>query len=267
MLHAEHRTANIAGPRGPAAAPFASPVAAMILVRSLAYNLVFYITMGLAGVILAPVSLLYRRATLPMVRIWCVCMLCLLRWICGLRTEIRGHAPGGNCIVASKHQSFLDILMLVSVLDRPRFVMKQELRFAPVFGWYARRIGCIPVDRGAGRVAMEGMLSEIDRSRETLGQLVIYPQGTRVAPGARRSYRMGAAAATERTGLPCTLAATNAGLFWGRNRFLRRPGTAALEFLGTLPDGLPASELLAEMERRIEPASDALLMEGAEAGR
>ena len=137
--------------------------------------------------------------------------------------------------------------------------MKTELRFAPVFGWYAKQIGCIPVDRSAGRPAMDSMLQAIEQRRTDLGQLVIYPQGTRVAPGARRQYRFGAAAAYEQTGLPCVLAATNAGLFWGRNRFRRLPGTAVLEFLGPLPQGLSAADALAEMERKIEPASDRLM--------
>lgn len=231
----------------------------MIYARSLAYNLVFYITMGILGVILAPITLLSRGATIRIARVWCASMLVLLRWICGLRIEIRGTVPQGECILASKHQSFLDILILVTALESPRFVMKQELRFAPVFGWYAKRIGCIPVDRSAGRTAMEGMLRAIERHRGMLGQLVIYPQGTRVAPGARRQYRIGAAVACEQTGLPCFLAATNAGRFWGRNRFLRHPGTAVLEFLDPLPAGLSAEDAVAEMERRIEPASDRLM--------
>ena len=231
----------------------------MIFVRSLAYNLVFYITMGVLGVILAPITLFSRRITVRIVRTWCSAMLLILRWTCGLRAEIRGRIPGGTCIVASKHQSFLDILMLVSTLESPRFVMKTELRFAPVFGWYAKQIGCIPVDRSAGRAAMDGMLHAIDRHRADLGQLVIYPQGTRVAPGAWRQYRFGAAAAYEQTGLPCILAATNAGLFWGRNSFLRHPGTAVLEFLGPLPEKLTAADALAEMEHRIEPASEKLM--------
>ncbi len=227
--------------------------------RSLAYNLAFYITMGVLGVILAPITLLSRRITIRIVRTWCSAMLLLLRWTCGLRAEIHGQIPSGTCIVASKHQSFLDILMLVSALESPRFVMKTELRFAPVFGWYAKQIGCIPVDRSAGRPAMDSMLQAIEQRRTDLGQLVIYPQGTRVAPGARRQYRFGAAAAYEQTGLPCVLAATNAGLFWGRNRFRRLPGTAVLEFLGPLPQGLSAADALAEMERKIEPASDRLM--------
>ena len=231
----------------------------MIYARSFVYNLIFYITMGVLGVILAPITLLSRGATIQIVRAWCASMLVLLRWTCGLKTEIRGTAPSAECILASKHQSFLDILMLVAVLESPRFVMKQELRFAPVFGWYAKRIGCIPVDRSAGRTAMEGMLQAIERHRGDLGQLVIYPQGTRVAPGVQRQYRIGAAVACERTGLPCFLAATNAGLFWGRNRFLRRPGTAVLEFLDPLPAGLSADDAVVEMERRIEPASDRLM--------
>ena len=243
--------------------PPAFGMGSMTFIRSLVYNVLFYATMGALGIILSPITILSRSATIHIVRNWCAAMLVLLRWTCGLRTEIRGEPPPGNCIVASKHQSFLDILMLVATLDAPRFVMKQELRFAPVFGWYAKRLGCIPVDRGAGRVAMDGMLQAIDQYRDELGQLVIYPQGTRVAPGARRQYRMGAAVATAQTGLPCIPAATNAGLFWGRNRFLRHPGVAVVEFLEPLPEGLTAPRALVEMERRTEAASDALMAEAA----
>ena len=235
------------------------PLNSMTAARSLAYNLTFYITMLGLGVILAPLAMLSRRITLVIARTWCGAMLALLRVICGVRVEVRGQPPRGDCILACKHQSFLDILILVTALESPRFVMKTELRHAPVFGWYARRLGCIPVDRSAGRTALAGMIDAIQRHRAGLGQLVIYPQGTRVAPFARVPYRIGAAAAGEATGLPCQLAATNAGLFWGRNRFLRHPGVAVVEFLGPLPAGLAAPDALAEMERRIEAASDRLL--------
>lgn len=236
----------------------------MILVRSLLFDAFFYITMGVVGIALAPVAAVSRRTAIAIVRTYVGLQLSALRAICGLRVEVRGVVPTGPVLVASKHQSFLDVLILLTALESPRFVMKQELRFAPVFGWYARRLGCIPVDRTAGRLALEGILGAIDSARSDLGQLVIYPQGTRVAPGAYRPYRVGAAAAAVHSGLPCIPVATNAGVFWGRNSLLRRPGTAIVEFLEVLPTGIDQEALLAVIETRIESGTAAL---EREAGR
>jgi len=230
----------------------------MVILRSLLYHLVFYATMGAAGVILAPAALASRRMTVLLVRTWCRTMLFLLRGICGTKTQIRGRAPSGNCIVASKHQSFLDVILLAATLDSPRFVMKQELRLAPIFGWYAQRLGCIAIDRSRGRDALDRILLGMETQGEELGQLVIYPQGTRVAPGSRKPYRAGAAIAASHGGLPCIPTATNAGVFWERNSFLRHPGTAVLEFLEPLAAGMSTEEAVAELEARIEPACNLL---------
>lgn len=236
----------------------------MRLVRSIAFDALFYCTMGIFGILLAPAAATSRSLATRIIRIYIRCLLRSLNWICGLRIEVRGPVPKGDVIIASKHQSFLDILVLVSVLDRPRFIMKKELRLAPIFGWYARRIGCIAIDRSAGRRALEGMVAAVRDLQGDLGQLVIYPQGTRVAPGVQHPYRSGAAALLAATGLQCVPAATNAGVFWGRNSILRSPGLAVVEFLPTLAAGMDQSETAQRIEEVVEAASRKLEQEAAE---
>lgn len=235
----------------------------MVLVRSLAFDALFYSTMAVFGIALAPAAAISRSLAIRIVRTYVRCLLRILGWICGLRVEVRGEIPRGDVLIASKHQSFLDVLVLVAALEDPRFVMKKELRFAPIFGWYAKRLGCIVIDRSAGRTALEGMVAAVQGMQGNLGQLVIYPQGTRVAPGAQRPYRAGVAAILAATGLPCYPAATNAGVFWGRNSVYHRPGLAVVEFLPPLPPGLSQAESLARIERDVEAASRRLEDEAA----
>jgi 1-acyl-sn-glycerol-3-phosphate acyltransferase len=227
-----------------------------------------YGLMGAMGLALAPVAALGPRLwTRRIVRLYCRIILASARLICGLRSEIRGEVPRGAVIVAAKHQSFLDIIMLVSVLERPRFVMKRSLLWAPVLGFYARRIGCIAIDRDKGREAMKAMLEAKRAERELDGQLVIYPQGTRVTPGVKAPWRPGVAVLYEAAEEPCVPAATNAGVFWPRKGVARRPGTAVLEFLPAIPAGLGGAALLARVRGEVEAASDALLEEARRSGR
>ncbi|HEU0223709.1 MAG TPA: lysophospholipid acyltransferase family protein [Paracoccaceae bacterium] len=231
---------------------------AVLLLRSLAFDAVMYGLLGAMGLLWLPVALISRDATYFGIRLWCRMVLAALALLCGLRTGVRGEVPAGEVLVAAKHQSFLDILILLRHLPRPKFVMKAELRRMPVFGFYAMRIGCVPVEREKGARAMGRLMRDLGGRATEPGQTVIYPQGTRVAPGAKVSYKAGAAALYQRFGLACVPAATNTGHFWGRNSLIRRPGLALVEFLEPLPPGLPARAFLAEIEARIEAASDRL---------
>jgi len=185
----------------------------------------------------------------------------------GLRSEVRGVVPQGDVLVASKHQSFFDILILCSVLPRPRFVMKKELVRTPIVGWYARRIGCVAVDRGRRGQAVRSMLDAARQGTGGASQLVIYPQGTRVAPGVRREYKSGTGALYEALGSPCVPAATNVGVFWPRRGLLRRPGLAVVEFLDPIQPGMSVKPFMEELESVVETASDRLMAEaGFDAG-
>lgn len=229
--------------------------------RSLVFVVQMYLAMVLLALVFIPWAAVDRRGARIGVRTFCRWVRYTAHHLCGLRSEIRGEIPRDEVMVASKHQSFFDIILLCSVLPRPRFVMKRELTRAPILGWFAKRIGCIPVDRGRRSEAIAAMMAAVEEGRSAPGQMVIYPQGTRAAPGAQLPYKVGSSVLYEQLGQPCVPAATNVGVFWPRLGVRREPGLAVLEFLDTIPSGLSASVFLAEIERRVEAASDRLMEE------
>ena len=229
------------------------------LVRSLLFIVTMYLAMVVMGIVLSPLAIWSRDGAYWAIKRYCDFVLWLLKMLCGLDHEIRGVVPTGSAIVVSKHQSFMDIIMLAKALPRPRFIMKQELKWAPILGFYAKRIGSAPVNRGKKSAAMKQMVDGVDRQHQDEGQLIIYPQGTRVPPGESRPYKVGAAVLYERLGQMCVPAATNVGVFWGKRSPLRRPGTAVLQFLEPIKPGLDRSEFLTQIETRIEDVSNALM--------
>jgi len=179
----------------------------------------------------------------------------------GLTSEVRGKIPVDEVLIASKHQSFFDIILIVSAVPRPNFIMKRSLVWAPILGWFALRIGCIPVDRGKRSQAIRKMVEDVRQGRVLPGQLIIYPQGTRIAPGVAAPYKIGTAVLYSETGQACVPAATNVGVFWPRTGIARRPGHAVVEFLDPIAPGLPSDEMLSRLQSQVEAASDALMAE------
>src|SRR5690606_16222215 len=131
------------------------------------------------------------------------------------------------------------------------------------FGWYTMRFRMIGVTRGARGRAIQSMLAavraELARAER---QIIIFPEGTRRAPGAPPQYKTGVAALYDEFDLTCVPVAVNTGLFWPRRRFIRRPGTAVISFLPPIEPGLDRATFLAELERRIETETAALVAEG-----
>jgi 1-acyl-sn-glycerol-3-phosphate acyltransferase len=220
-----------------------------------------YAMMGILGILFLPATFVSRAAAFRAVHLYTGWVRWSARAICGLDTEVRGTPPSGEALIAAKHQSSLDIILIVDATERPKFIMKQELKWAPILGWYALRIGCVPVDRGRRAAAIEQMKAGVAAGSQAPGQLVIYPQGTRVAPGARKPYKIGAGVLYEQLGEACHPAATNVGHFWPRHGIYRKPGLAVVEFLPPIPAGLPVAEFMTELERVVEAASDRLLEE------
>nr|CAB89290.1 putative acetyl transferase [Cereibacter sphaeroides] len=179
----------------------------------------------------------------------------------GAPTEVRGEIPTTGALIASKHQSFLDSILLFSVLPAPRFIMKKQLAWIPLMGWMALQAGFIPVDRGKRGAAIKKMMADVEKGRATPGQLIIYPQGTRVAPGAHLPYKMGTAALYGQLEQPCYPVAANVGVFWPRHGIYRRPGTAVVEFLPPIQPGHTAAAFMVELETAIEDASNRLIAE------
>ena len=231
---------------------------------SLIFVIQMYLAMILLALIFTPIALFRREASFRWMQIYCRWTRISARWIVGLRTEIRGEIPTGAVLIASKHQSFLDSICLFSVLDGPRFIMKAELAWIPLMGWHAVRIGCIPVNRGKRGQAIKKMLDEVKAGSVSPGQLIIYPQGTRVAPGAVAPYKVGTAALYTQLGQPCIPVATNVGLFWPKHGILRKPGLAVVEFLPAIAPGLTVPDFMAQLEATIETASDRLSIDAGE---
>jgi len=220
-----------------------------------------YLMMALMAVFFTPFAIVSRDWAFKAVHTYTRWVRWSARWLVGLKSEIRGTPPAGEVIVAAKHQSFFDILMIVDVTPRPKFIMKSSLKYAPILGWYALRIGCVPVDRGKRGAAISQMKNGVMNSKAGPGQLIIYPQGTRVAPGAKRPYKIGTGVLYRELGQDCIPAATNVGVFWPRHGIYRKPGTAVVEFLPPIPAGKPIDEFMAELEETIESASNRLMAE------
>jgi 1-acyl-sn-glycerol-3-phosphate acyltransferase len=163
--------------------------------------------------------------------------------------------------VAAKHQSFLDIIMIYHAVPRGKFIMKRELMFAPILGQYAMRIGCVPVNRGKRGAAIAQMMADVSKGRALPGQLIIYPQGTRVPPGDKRPYKVGTGLLYEQLGQPCVPVATNVGHFWPKRGILRYPGVAVVEFLPEIAPGLAIPDFMARLTAVVEDASDRLSIE------
>lgn len=230
-------------------------------IRSLAFVVQMYLMMAALAVVFTPWAIVDRRGAFAGIRTYCRWVRWTARWMVGLRSEIRGAVPQGEVLVASKHQSFLDIIMICSVMPRPKFIMKKQLIRAPILGWYALRIGCVPVDRGKRGQAVIRMLADVKAGVSGPGQLIIYPQGTRVAPGAWLPYKIGTALIYTQSGQACVPAATNVGVFWPRRGFFRKPGLAVVEFLPAIEPGLATEAFMSELETTIETASVRLMDE------
>jgi 1-acyl-sn-glycerol-3-phosphate acyltransferase len=229
--------------------------------RSLAFNISMYAAMAVLAVVYLPYALLSREGAYAACHNYCRWVIWTARWMVGLKVEVRGTPPTDEVMVAAKHQSFFDILVIFHAIPRGKFIMKRELLFAPILGQYAWRIGCVPVNRGKRGQAIAKMVADVEKGRREPGQLVIYPQGTRVAPGVDMPYKVGTAILYEQLGQPCVPVATNIGVFWPKRGVLRRPGTAVVEFLPRLPTGLSREEFMRSLAFEIETVSDALMAE------
>jgi 1-acyl-sn-glycerol-3-phosphate acyltransferase len=237
----------------------------MSRLRALAFYIAFFGVTALLGVAGLPLLLAPRRWVMRFGRFWARCVLTLLRAIVGLDGEIRGreYIPAGPSIIAMKHQSAWDTLILPLILDDFAVVLKRELLFVPFYGWYAARAGSIAIDRRGGAGALRHMVVAARQAAAAGRPIVIFPEGTRTPPGQRLAYQAGVAALYQALGLPVVPAAVNSGLFWGRRSFVKRPGRITLAFLEPIPPGLPRRQLMSELESRIEAATSALETEGS----
>ena len=229
--------------------------------RSFLFMGQMYLVMLIMGLIFFPWALVHREGAYTGVRTYCRWVRWTASWMVGLTSEIRGKIPQGEILIAGKHQSFFDIIMIISAVTKPKFIMKSSLIWAPVLGQYALRIGCVPVERGRRSEAIKFMMEQVQLGTAPAGQLIIYPQGTRVAPGDNVPYKVGTAILYQITGQACIPAATNVGIFWPKYGVYRSKGHAIVEFMPAIEQGLNKEDFMYVLEKTIETRSNELMQE------
>jgi 1-acyl-sn-glycerol-3-phosphate acyltransferase len=236
----------------------------VITLRSLLFNLLFYLNLLLLLFAAIPTLVMPRWAIIGMAKLWARISLWLLRVICGTNVEWRGleKVPQGALVVGAKHQSTWETFALLTIFHDPTFIMKRELMWIPLFGWYTWKGGMIPVDRGAGKQALAPMGEYARAALHEGRQIIIFPEGTRRAPAAERRYKYGIAHIYAEGSAPCLPIALNSGLYWPRRRFLRYPGTVIVEFLDPIGSGLDRDAFFARLQDDIEDATARLIAEG-----
>ncbi|MER2551891.1 MAG: lysophospholipid acyltransferase family protein [Thauera sp.] len=186
---------------------------------------------------------------------WVPIMMWVIRHVLGIRYRLIGaeNIPAGPAVVLSKHQSAWETIALQQIFPPLCYVLKRELLRVPFFGWALGMIPGIAIDRAAGKDALAQVIEQgRERLREGLW-VVVFPEGTRVAPGATRRYKPGGAILAKRAGVPVVPVAHNAGEFWRRNAFIKRPGEIVVS-IGPVIDvkGVKANDISELAEAWIE---------------
>lgn len=235
----------------------------VLFFRSILFGIVFNFTTALLLVLGSPLLLGPRSWAMAGLKVHARVSLWWLRVIVGTQMAVRGQdkLPQEPFLVAAKHQSAWDTMALILLFRDPAVVMKAELMLIPLYGWFSRKFGMIPVRRERGPAALREMVRAA-RDRIAAGRTVlVFPEGTRRPPGAAPAYKPGILLLYEGLGVPCVPLALNSGLFWPRRKLLRYPGTIVVEILDPIPAGWKRSAFNAELERRIETACRYLLEE------
>jgi 1-acyl-sn-glycerol-3-phosphate acyltransferase len=234
---------------------------ALIFLRSLVFNILFYVVFLLWSLVALPTFVMPRAVMLRVGSWWAKTNIMLMRVICGIKVEFRGveKIPKGPLIVASKHQSMWETISLLHFFEAPFFVVKRELKFVPIFGLFVIKTNMVAIDRAKGGHSLLAVLRRAEEEVRHGRQFVIFPEGTRTAPGALPHYKAGVGMVYVDCGVPCLPVALNSGLFWPRRTFMRYPGTLVVEFLDPIPPGLKREEFLTRLESVIEGATNRIV--------
>jgi 1-acyl-sn-glycerol-3-phosphate acyltransferase len=233
----------------------------LIFLRSLLYNVLFYLMLVLWQIIAIPTFLMPRWAILNIAKYWARSSIWLLRVICNTRVEFRGteKIPKGPLIVASKHQSMWETFALMPLFEQPLYILKRDLTWIPFFGWYLIKADMIGIDRDAGARSLKDMARRAAEAVRRGRQLIIFPEGTRRPVDAEPQYKSGIGMIYVDCGVTCLPVALNSGLFWPRRTFMRYPGTLVVELLDPLPPGLSRKEFNTRIATGIEDATNRLV--------
>ena len=237
----------------------------IVLIRSMAFNLLFYANLIALLLFCVPALAMPRRFIFAIARFWARSSLWLLKTICGTHVEFRGceRIPASPFIVAAKHQSIWETFALTLLFDDFAYILKRELTYIPFFGWYLWKSDQIAIDRKNGSSALT---QAAERSKRIFAQkrvLFIFPEGTRRPAGAPPRYKFGVAHIYDVSGVPCVPVALNSGLFWARRSWIRRPGTIVVEVLEPISPGLDKDVFFQKLQETLEVKTDLLIAEAA----
>lgn len=245
--------------------PQAQGPGAAVFLRSLIYAAAFYLTtaiflLGGSLLLLAP-----RRWAMAALALHGRTSVALLQLICGIRFEVRGseHIPDGAALIVAKHQSTWDTFALITLFRDPAVVLKDELKWIPVYGWFCLKFEHILVKREKASAALKALILDAKNRAAQGRQIIIFPEGTRTTPLAAPDYKPGYIALYEALGASAVPVALNSGLYWPRRSFWRYPGTIVVEILAPLPPGMGRAEFRRSIETAIEDASSRLVAEAA----
>ncbi len=235
----------------------------VLMLRSLLFAAAFYIMTALFLVLGSWLLLAPRSWAMAGLKAHAITILWLLKWIAGTKLEVRGqeNLPNEGCLVVAKHQSAWDTFALIPLFRDPAIVLKDELKWIPFYGWFCVKFQHILVKRDRAAVALKRMIADAKTRIDDNREVIIFPEGTRQAPGAPPAYKPGYVALYEGLGVMCVPVALNSGVYWPRRSILRLPGTIVVEFLEPIPPGLPRKAFKTSVESAIEAASARLLAE------
>jgi len=235
----------------------------MLILRSLAFQIFFFINVVVLVLIWFPGLFMRRQISQELGRTWGRTSLWWLDKICNLKIEWRGleNIKPGSVIVACKHQSMWETFVLPIRFNDFSYILKRELIWLPFFGWYLLAAEQIAINRAKGGKLLPQLIEKAKRLFAQNRQLFIFPEGTRRPAGAPPKYKIGIASLYESCDVSVIPVAVNSGLFWPRRSFLIRPGTVVIEFLPPIAPGLPPRNFFHKLEQEIETASDRLIAE------
>ena len=232
-----------------------------VFIRSVLFQIAFYLVTIVQAVLYLPILILPRRYTIWAPTFWCHSSRFLLRWVAGIRVDVKGleNLPKtGGYIVASKHQSAMETVLFHALVPNAIYILKKSLVFIPIVGWYFLKTGCIAINRQAGMKSMHQLMHDACARIQDGYHVIIFPEGTRTKPGTRGKYNPGVAMIYEKCQAPVVPVALNTGYFWPKNSFKRYPGTVTIKFLPPIEPGLDKRAFLTQLEEKIEHACSSM---------
>ncbi len=236
----------------------------MTILRSILFNVAFYTNLIVQMLVQLPFYFfLSHQSAQKIPRNWARSNHWLMRVIVGTTYEIEGleNLPEGGFILAPKHQSTWDTYALIPYLADPVYILKRELLWIPLFGWFAAKLRMIPINRAAKGRSLAPMLERARQEMQAGRQLIIYPEGTRRPPGAPPEYKFGIARLYSALGVPVVPIVMHPGLFWPRHKFIRHPGIIKIRILPPVRPGMETVAFFAHLIEVTETASDQLLID------